>query len=355
MPSIAFVTGDFATNVNPPSPNGCAWYRMVLPSRLLPPFGWETAVGMPRVTNEHGIGIAHEGGVLMGFDVTVLKLLMHESVPTMIRKMQANGQRIIVDVDDFHFGIDAENIASNATNPHSNPTNNRMHYEMGIRAADTVTVSTAFLADFYERRVRDVKLVRNAVDTERFSCVLQADNPVYGWVGGTWWRSGDIELLAEWLPAFVKDTKVAVHHSGHIPNDTKHFAVRAGLTRVQTSPMALIADYPQLLNRFQVGLVPLTRQPFNEAKSNLKGLEYAAAGIPFIATPTEEYRLLAEAGVGRLAETPDEWRDHAMELLDVEVRINEAARQRKIVEEQFDIKLKGLEWDTAIRGSTMLD
>jgi glycosyltransferase involved in cell wall biosynthesis len=100
----------------------------------------------------------------------------------------------------------------------------------------------------------------------------------------------------------------------------------------------------------QVGLVPLNRIPFSEAKSNLKGLEYAAAGIPFIATPTEEYRILAEAGVGRLASTPDEWRDHARELLDVDVRREEADRQRRIVQEQFDISTKGSEWDTAISG-----
>ena len=105
-----------------------------------------------------------------------------------------------------------------------------------------------------------------------------------------------------------------------------------------------------MLNGIHVGLVPLTRSPFNEAKSYLKGLEYAAAGIPFIATPTEEYRLLHRAGVGRLAETPDEWRDHATQLLDPAVRVAEAERQRAIVREQFDISGMGEQWATAITG-----
>ena len=84
--------------------------------------------------------------------------------------------------------------------------------------------------------------------------------------------------------------------------------------------------------------------------SFLKGLEYAAAGIPFIASPTEEYRLLAEAGVGRLAETPDEWRDHATALLDRDVRVEEADRQRRIVQEQFDVSTMGEAWATALLG-----
>jgi glycosyltransferase involved in cell wall biosynthesis len=163
------------------------------------------------------------------------------------------------------------------------------------------------------------------------------------------WRSGDIEMLAEWLPSFVKEHKVTVHHVGHIPNDAEHFGARAGLKRVQTTPMQLIHNVPKSLHNFHVGLVPLTRNPFNEAKSYLKGLEYAASGIPFIATPTEEYRILARAGVGRLAETPDEWQDHARELLDPNVRRAEAESNLAIVRERFDISVRGEEWDTALR------
>lgn len=350
MPSVAFITGDFAMSASPPQPNGCAWYRMVLPSRAIQAYGWETGVGLPRVHPQEGVGIAHEDGVLLGWDVSVVKLLMHKVTPDLFALMQDKGQRVIVDIDDFHYGLHPENVAHKSTDPHSNADNNRAHYEHGIRQADTVTVSTAFLADFYERRVRDVRLVRNALDTHRFHMVEQPERPVFGWVGGTLWRSGDLELLREWLPAFVEDVQVSVHHSGHIPGDGRHFAARAGLKRVQTTPMTLIDKYPDSLRHMHVGLVPLAANDFNEAKSYLKGLEYAACGIPFIATPTEEYRLLADAGVGRLASTPDEWRDHAMELLDVDVRQAEGARIREIVQRYFDIEGMGLAWDTAIRG-----
>ena len=350
MPSAAFVTGDFHVSDGALQPNGCAWYRLVLPSRQVQGLGWETGVGVPRVSPEVGIGIAHGDGVLIGWDVTVLKLLMHETVPDLIRVMQGKGERVIVDIDDFHYGLDEENVAYHSTNPHASPISNRAYYEQGIRQADTVTVSTAFLADFYARRVRDVRLIRNGIDVERFTMVEQPERPVLGWVGATWWRSGDVEILTDWLPSFAAEHEVRVHHSGHIPNDPRHFAVRAGMRRVSTSLMTTISDYPRLLQDFHIGLVPLARKPFNEAKSNLKGLEYAAAGIPFIATPTEEYRLLHETGIGRLAETPDEWRDHAVELLDPDVRRAEAERQRALVEEIWHIRERGTEWDIALSG-----
>lgn len=349
MPSAAWISGDWATNTDPPEPNGCTWYRMVLPARQLKDYGWEIGIGQPRM-NDEGIGLAYEDGMLTGWDVSIFKLLMHKVTPQLFRVMQRRGERVIVDIDDFHFGLHEENIAYGQTNPHKNPTNNRMHYETAIRAADTVTVSTGFLADFYNARCRDVRLVRNALDVDRFSVNEQPEKPTIGWVGGTLWRSGDVELLRGWLPAFVREHGVPVHHSGHIPGDGRHFAARAGLKRVTTVPMSLVKDYPKLLSPIHVGLVPLARNDFNEAKSYLKGLEYAASGIPFVATPTDEYRLLAEAGVGRLAETPDEWRDHVTELLDPDVRRAEAERQRRIVEQSFNINGMGEAWDTAIRG-----
>jgi glycosyltransferase involved in cell wall biosynthesis len=114
--------------------------------------------------------------------------------------------------------------------------------------------------------------------------------------------------------------------------------------------MCLVRDYPERMFGMNIGLVPLNRVPFSEAKSNLKGLEYAAKGIPFIATPTQEYRILYESGVGRLAETPDEWRDHATELLDPDVRREEGERIREIVARDWTIEGRAEQWDTAIRG-----
>jgi hypothetical protein len=350
LPSVAFISGDWNNQVDPPEANGCAYYRQVLPCRLLEGMGFDAMVGQPKPHEPMGIGLAKDDGALFGFDISVYKLMMHASVPQLFHVMQAKGETVAIDIDDFHFDMHAENIAHAATNPHTNPTNNRMWHEIGIRQADFITVSTGFLADFYGRRCRDVRLVRNAVETDRFAPVAQGEIPTLGWLGGTLWRSGDIELLREWLPGFVKDHGVTVRHAGHIPGDPKHFAIRAGLKRVQTTGMRTISNVPGMLAGISVGLVPLAPGAFNEAKSYLKGLEYAAAGIPFIATPTEEYRLLAASGVGRLASTPDEWRDHATALLDPSTRIAEAERQREIVKNNFDISGMGEAWATAITG-----
>ena len=266
MPSAAFVSTDYAMHHDPPVPNGCTWMRCVLPGRALSGMGWSVALGLPRDHPELGIGVAHEEGALFGFDVYVYKLLLHQSTPEEFAKMRTRGDRVVVDVDDFHFGISDSNIAARATSPLHSPDNNRMWHEMSMRVADRVTVSTDFLASHYERRCRDVVVVRNSLDTDRYEPVNHPESPVLGWVGGTPWRSGDIETLRSWLPRFVDDYDLRVHHAGHIPGDPRHFAARAGLRRVTTTLNCDMDGYPSLLSGFHIGLVPLTANPFNEAK-----------------------------------------------------------------------------------------
>lgn len=349
MPSVAFASTDWSPLGKQFVPNGCTWYRCILPSRILKAMGWEAKVGRPGVDENHGWGVQVESGMYVGFDVTVLKLMMHKVALAVTAEMQRMGRRIGVDVDDFHQGLHVENHASRATDPRLHPESNRGWYEQLIRQADFVTVSTEFLAEHYSRRCREVHLVRNGVDWHRFP-QRDVTKPVLGWVGATPWRSGDLEMLASWLPQFVKDTGVGVHHSGAIPHDPRSFSHRAGVALTSSAPMQLIGSYPKMLDGFSIGLVPLNPIPFNEAKSYIKGLEYAASGIPFVASDTYEYRILAEAGVARIARTPDEWRDHVTELLDVDVRVAEGQRIREIVKEQFSIERQGEAWATAIRG-----
>jgi hypothetical protein len=64
-----------------------------------------------------------------------------------------------------------------------------------------------------------------------------------------------------------------------------------------------------------VGIVPLEDTDFNAAKSRLKGLEMAAVGVPFVASPRDEYQRLHRLGAGLLADRPRDWRRHLTRLV----------------------------------------
>ena len=349
MPSVAFLTTDFSPHTNPLQPGGCAWYRCYLPMVALRDHGWQVGMGIPDWDHGRGFGLRQTAETtIAGWEVVVLKLLMRRDTPHQVLEARKTGQKVIVDVDDFYAGLTPDNQAYEVTDPSNDPERNREHYEHVIAAADVVTVSTPFLRDYYAERHRCVRMVRNGIDFGRYTRTRDRAGwrPTIGWVGGIPWRSGDLETLRDWLPDFVTEHGLRVHHSGHLENRPDRFWAKAGIDEelVSTLPMEPILDYPGLFSGFQIGIVPLTDIPFNHAKSTIKGLEYAAAGIPFVAAASPEYVRLAELGVGRVASTPDEWLKHMTDLLDPAVRKREAARQRAIISTDFSMRERGKEW-----------
>lgn len=117
------------------------------------------------------------------------------------------------------------------------------------------------------------------------------------------------------------------------------FASRVGVPEPQVSTMPLVPydKYPDLMV-MDIGLVPLNNMPFNRCKSDIKGLEYAAAGVPFIASNLDAYiELQHDLGVGRIAKKPLNWAKHIKELSDYRVRKEEAEANREIISKERDI------------------
>ena len=93
-----------------------------------------------------------------------------------------------------------------------------------------------------------------------------------------------------------------------------------------------------------IAIVPLNKLPFNEAKSSLKGMEYAFSGIPFVAYGSEEYRLLESEGAGNTARKPREWIKHMERLIDQDERRRQAERGYETVMEKYNIEKRVYEW-----------
>lgn len=350
---VAFISEDFYHVHNKWFPGGCAWYRCWLPMRAAGP---NAAFGMPLWTGEHGFGVQGGGQATkakFGFDVVVLKMMMARWIPHQIHQAKRLGQRIIVDVDDAYTELHEANLAFHTTDPNSNRVRNREIQEQVIALADTVTVSTPWLLDYYSSKHPDVRMIRNGVDPNQFTRRRQpGTNPVLGWAASLKWRSNDAETARGWLNDFLTEHQLMFHHAGHV-EDAQPLSQAAGVdpARVVTSPMRPIFEYQNMLT-FDIGLVLLSDIAFNHAKSCIKGLEYAAAGIPFVAYATPEYQRLADMGVGRVARTPDEWIQHLTDLLPYKTRNREAAINMKLVRQEHSIAARIDEWKAVLHEGT---
>ena len=327
-----------------------AYYRLLHPMQIAA--DRNSALGMPAWDGSRGFGVkVAPNRANFQFDVVAMKNLMHRWIPYQIEASRAMGQFVINDVDDLYDAIEPTNRAHADTDPERDKVTNREHYREAVMGSDRIVVSTPALAAHYrELGHRDVVIVRNSIVPAMFQRrpVSRGRRPVIGWVGALEWRSDDFAELRSWLPDFLEDHDLTFHHSGRTASGG-NVGEALGIPEHRfTSSPALSFNYIGMLyNEFDIGLVPLTDVPFNRAKSFLKGLEYAAAGVPFVASALPEYQLLADTGVGRVARTPEEWASHCETLLDWRERRLDEARNYTALMDQHTIEKRAPDWRDA--------
>jgi len=320
--------------------------------KQLEKIGWDVGIGFPGWNDEHGFGLLiPEEKAIHGWDIIVFKLIMLQSIEEKMDAAKSLGQKIVVDIDDWFEGLAKSNLAHKMTDPEINHKNNRDHYMKIINNSDAIITSTPFLYDFYtkEKGMKNVYMVRNGIDLDRWKQRNDYSRglPQVGWVGATPWRSNDLEQLSSFIGPFLEKNRLSFHHSGHIKN-APYAKNQLGIPKsVKTTqqPMEKISGYPQLFRKIDIGLVPLNDIEFNYAKSCIKGLEYAAAGVPFIASYSPEYEILEKQGIGRVAKNEREWIGHLEELLDPRVRKEDVERNLEGIKKYQTMEVRGYEWD----------
>ena len=353
---------------------GTGWYRAVLPARELKAHGHEVVVANSIVQHPDGsLQPVDVHGDRYTCDVVVLQRWMKYGAPDAIGKAVAVGQVVVNDVDDWFLGIPTSNQAFLVTHPRFDKktnvlvtradarkaktgisTENRQHFLKGLAQGSAITVSTQHLLDkmseHYPRL--PVFLLRNPLDLERFGDPEDvSDGPNIGWTGGIPWRGSDLTLLKGVLGPFCEKHDLRFVHGGNHPQAPEHqtAAFQLGLDpgRVERRDIVPIYEYRQLLRDFDIGVVPLDLTSFAHAKSALKGMEFSAAGIPFIASPTMEYEHFCD-GWGLLARKPKQWTSHLERLMEPEERVRLGKMGRERVERE-SITKRWAEWETVYR------
>ncbi len=278
-------------------------------------------------------------------DILVIQRYMNVELA---RDLQLLGKKMntifVQDVDDWYWGLDRRNHAAKAASPELNPRNNIVHYKKILQLSDYIIVSTPYLAERIGAFVGEdkIRVQENHADLSKFTkrrVHTEATRPLIGWFGSTAHRSGDLQILRG-VVSQVQDSFGFVHigdmagAAGLWADGTQRmyptFHKEIGIKPEVMAYTRPLMPHDQLVQHgfdYDIGIVPLNMVPFNEAKSWIKGLEYAAAGVPFIASPTSEYvRFQEEYGVGRIAAKPKDWLAHLEELRDPDVRQEEADR-----------------------------
>lgn len=171
-----------------------------------------------------------------------------------------------------------------------------------VHRVDLVTTPSDHLADRFEAAgARNVHVLDNYLPGA-FSRVAPRghDGFVIGWhAGREHLVDADALGLGETLERILEAHPEARVETVNIELDLAH-------PRYRCEEALPIEQLTQRLADFDVGLVPLADIPFNRGRSNVKAREYAAAGVPWLASPVGSYADLGAEQGGWLV-PDDKW------------------------------------------------
>jgi glycosyltransferase involved in cell wall biosynthesis len=255
----------------------------------------------------HEVHLELDGGQvqpasLQRFDVVYVYRLNGRAMHRMLSQLRERGAAIVWDDDDF-TGTPSS-ARTGAREQQWRADAKRM-----LEVAHLVTTPSSGLAEHYrELGAEHVRVVENFIpETFKPPPPRPRGHVTVGWVAANE-HLYDLEhfeipaLLRRLLDAHPDVRIMSIGVDLRLPRERYHH-----LWRVQYVELA-----PAMVE-FDVGIAPLADIPFNRARSNVKVKEYAAAGIPWLASPIGPYAGMGEKQGGRLV--PDDgWYD-ALERL----------------------------------------
>jgi glycosyltransferase involved in cell wall biosynthesis len=286
-------------------------YRLIYPAQALQTPGYDVQIAAPGDDDFRFIQLREADGsltvaamdptVFPDADMIVIQRPVIDTTWQFIRAFQQHGIRVAVDMDDNFDALHPNNPAAVAIRKH-HPRLSPKNVHRAISQADALIVSTPELARVYGPSAKRVTIIENRVPASWLN-IPKRETDVIGWSGTTRYHIGDVEQLGPTLGR-LQDIGRDIHIVGPEPERTR-FGLRRAATWTGWVP---IEEYGWYMAGVGVGIVPLAATAFNQAKSWLKGLEFAAVGVPVVASPTAEYqRLFADGLVHGLATKPKDW------------------------------------------------
>lgn len=304
--------------------SACGYYRITLPFDALAAQGWDiqTACGWdPRAE---------------GYPVVVGQRVGKPEALTLWRKLYLRS-RLVYETDDDFWSIDETNYR--ALQEHS-PSLLDAAGE-AIRMARLATVSTQPLAEVVGQFETPVTVLPNHIDGR----LLDVERPhrgrlVVGWAGGDS-HTKDWAVLAPHLKRFLARNPAVEYHGIGTPFHAVH-----GIQGRHTGWQDVWAYYRSI--DFDIGLAPLAPLVFNRSKSHIKALEYAALGIPVIASDEPPYRdFVVHGESGYLVRRDHEWTTYLRALVEDQTLREQMGKRAREVAADWTIQRGWQMWADA--------
>lgn len=296
--------------VFPADTAGCGNYRLIWPAQELTRRGHDVHVVIPKQRDQMLQGVMR-GDVMTDVkipadaDVVVLQRVTHRHLVQAIPLMRRKGVAVVVDFDDDLTCIHPANPAFGMLHPRNGNVDHSWKNTLrAAEAATLVTVSTPALIKRYGH-MGNGEVLYNMVP-RRFLDVERVDSDVIGWGGSVHSHPTDLQALGSSVAQLLQNGH-KLRIVGPISGVHEALGVSRATAIEHTGVIPNIYEWPNAVATIGIGVAPLAVSKFNSSKSWLKMAEYAAAGVPCVGSPRDEYTRLHKLGVGLLASKPNDW------------------------------------------------
>jgi glycosyltransferase involved in cell wall biosynthesis len=230
---------------------------------------------------------------LRGADVVHFWRLYREPARRLMSALKEAGVGVVFDNDDDMTRVPKDSPAYRAMKA----ARNQVAHELGatLRLAHLVTTTCGELAGRLRRLGGDVRVIENYVEPGFLRPRRERGQDVtIGWVAGREHR-GDLKELR-----LRRTLQQLLDAQPHVRLATVGIDVGVRSERCAHREFVPFPELPDAISEFDVGIAPIADVSFNRVRSNVKVKEYAAAGVPWLASPIGPYRDLGEEQGGRL-------------------------------------------------------
>lgn len=285
----------------PADSSGCGYYRCVLPGLALANLGHDVHVN-PAMPDWVRVG---------GVDVIVGQRTCNVGASVVWQKLATIGHtKLVLELDDDLWHLEASNAYAVA----AITEDYQRRLADNVKVADLVTVTTEPLAEVVSQWNRNVVVLPNMVPAWLLEQPVPAagERLTIGW-GGSPSHVRDFGEVAKPVKRVLQRHHGSAEFHCMGPDYTDRVRTPKTSTR-HTGWFAGVEDYLRAVD-FHVGVAPLLPCQFNDCKSDVKLLEYAALGIPAVVSDTGPYARAIAAGVPAVAAAGHKAWEHELDRL----------------------------------------
>ena len=274
---------------------------------------------------------------VFSYDRVVIEKEIFPFLPALAEWMlKLLGIQYIVDYDDAIF----HNYDQSANPIIKNFLGNKIANVM--RFSGTVVAGNQYLADYAARSgAKNIEIIPTVIDLERYPIKqnADADQCIVGWIGTKTTFEKHLLPCKGWIKALqIQEPNIRFH----IVGITEDMDLGKNVKYIRWTEETEVAE----ILKMDIGLMPLQDSKWEKGKCAYKLIQYAACGIPGVASDVGMNREVTVPGeTGILASADEEWIQAIKTLKsNTELRHQMGRNARKKVEERYCIQQTSTKW-----------